>query len=119
MTQTEMCGSGNSRHWLEICTFTLRPVSFTVVRGGPLMPHEMPKGSKFFPKSTSGLNSGLVVRNRAYSQLISSLLTSVESPTDQRGKWRSRKPGLGSGTRADNGRFFQRVYQKFGLGEFQ
>src|SRR5436853_4799021 len=56
-----------------------------------------------------GLILGLSSETGLMVSLSHPLLTPVESPTDQREKWRPRKRGLGSGTRADNGRFFQRV----------
>src|SRR2546422_6661317 len=44
------------------CTFTLEPVSFTIVRGNPFTPHETLNGSNFFRRVfLSGLDSGLVL----------------------------------------------------------
>jgi len=90
----------------KACTFTLEPVSFTIVRGNPFTPHETLNGSNFFRRVfLSGLDSGLVLLNLAHCQLVSSFLIPVKSPRDQRGKPGSRNRGLQIGIRADNERF--------------
>ena len=53
----------------------------------------------------SGLDSGLDVLNLVHCRLVSSFLTHVQSPRDQRGKPGSRNRGLQIGIRADNERF--------------
>ncbi len=62
--------------------------TFASVRGDPLMPRKVPKGS-FFSGIVflSGLDYGLVFWRRACYRLVSPFLMSVDSPSDQRERW--------------------------------
>ena len=78
-----------------------------------------PRDPNFFRSLLlSGLILGLSSETGLMVSLSHPLLTPVESPTDQREKWRSRKRGLGSGTRADNGRFFSASSKNSAWGRF-